>query len=164
MSQTCPTGKNRATPVAASAPMKSCPSPPTLTRPTRVGMAVASAARSRGIMVTPTSLRPSELPMTPSQPLTSASTGSRPEASRKRANAARDSTMPSAGRGADIHACARAGSTKGRALGRMRWPRFIPSPEQPSGLSSAGRSPEATPLTERTLQPRARGTSRGGDR
>ena len=148
ISQTCPAGKNRATPVAVSAPRYNCPSPPTLTSPTRVGIAVAKAVRTSGIMVTPTSLRPKELPMTPYHASRRASTGSRPDASRKRAKTARASTRPSAGRGAGWLASATHICRKDNVSGKNCRRRLIGFPQPRRVRSSAGQSPAPTlPLT-----------------
>ncbi len=50
----------RPTPAAATAPITTCPSPPTFTRPARAGMATARAANTRGAAFTMTS--PSDVP------------------------------------------------------------------------------------------------------
>ena len=142
ISQICPVGKNSATPVAVSAPMYSWPSPPTLTKPTRVGMAVANAVNTSGIIVTPTSLRPKELPMTPFHTSRRASAGSCPETSRRMAKTARASATPKAAREAD---CLKKSSpsrcSEGGTAGWNLRRRFMGFMTTGHGLSSAGRFP-----------------------
>ena len=162
ISQVWPTGKNRATPVAVSAPTYSCPSPPTFTSPTRVGMAVARAVRSSGIMVTPTSLRPRLLPNTPCHTFSRDSTGSCPDASRNTAKTARASTTPRTARG--VPSSSRAGPMRRSSVacipgpGRRGSRGFIRLRRGGRCRSSGGQCPARTPLPRRTRRPRARGT------
>ena len=169
ISQASPTGKNRATPVAVRAPTYSWPSPPTFTSPTRVGMAVAKAVSSRGIIVTPTSLRPRELPKTPSQAFSSESSGSRPEAARNTAKTARASDTPRSARAAGSPAD-RAPRYRGnpRSSSRNRRDRadnsFTRGPTPIRGLSSGVRPGSPRHARSQTPPPPFPGTSQATGR